>query len=274
MVRMFPALLCAVSLAAQQSAEDVARVLDRQPCAESSRIKICRYDYVVAGAAVEALSFVPVGTGPYPAALLIPGFERTARNLISLGARLADAGIAAVAVSQPGFGKSAGPPDYVGPKTLKVLTVAFRKFQKEPFVDPKRMGIYGYSRGGMAASLLAVEIDDVKAAVFGAGIYDFQRMYDEATIPGIRENMKNETGMTPEAVRLRSSVLRMDRLGAPVLILHGEDDKNVPVSQAKLLAKRLGELHKEFDLRLFPGREHSIGPEVSVLTVEFFKKRL
>jgi dipeptidyl aminopeptidase/acylaminoacyl peptidase len=122
--------------------------------------------------------------------------------------------------------------------------------------------------------LLAVEIDDVKAAVFGAGIYDFQRMYDEVTIPGIRENMKNETGMTPEAVRLRSSVLRMDRLGAPVLILHGEDDKNVPVSQAKLLAKRLGELHKEFDLRLFPGREHSIGPEVSVLTVEFFKKRL
>jgi dipeptidyl aminopeptidase/acylaminoacyl peptidase len=126
----------------------------------------------------------------------------------------------------------------------------------------------------MAASLLAVEIDDVKAAVFGAGIYDFQRMYDEVTIPGIRDNMKRETGMTPEAVRVRSSLLRMDRLRCPVLILHGEDDKNVPVSQAKLLAKRLQELHKDFDLRLFPGREHGIGPEVSVLTVEFFKKRL
>jgi dipeptidyl aminopeptidase/acylaminoacyl peptidase len=59
-----------------------------------------------------------------------------------------------------------------------------------------------------------------------------------------------------------------------VLILHGEDDKNVPVNQAKLLAKRLEELHKEFDLRLFPGREHSIGPEVGVLTVQFFKARL
>src|SRR5262245_58943957 len=114
MLRMFPALLCAVSLAAQQSAEDVARVLNRQSCAESPRIKICRYDYVVAGAAVEALSFVPAGAGPFPAALLIPGFERTARNLIPLGDRLADAGMAAVAVSHPGFGKSAGPADYVG----------------------------------------------------------------------------------------------------------------------------------------------------------------
>jgi len=112
--------------------------------------------------------------------------------------------LALTAVSQPSFGKSAGPADYVGPKILKVLTVGFRRLQKEPFVDPKRVGIYGYSRGGIAASLLAVELDDVKAAVFGAGISDFQRMYDEVAIPGIRENMKSETGMTPEAVRVRS----------------------------------------------------------------------
>ena len=274
MPRVFPALLWAASLAAQQSPPDIVRMLDRQPCTESSRVKICHDDYTVAGASVEALSFVPAGVGPFPAALLIPGFERTARDLIPLGVRLAGVGIAAVSVSQPGFGKSAGPADYVGPKTINVLTVGFRKLQQEPFVDPKRTGIYGYSRGGMAASLLAVDLDDVKAAVFGAGVYDFQRMYDEAILPGIRQNMKNETGMTPEAVRVRSSILRMDKLRCPVLILHGEADKNVPVSQAKLLARRLEELHKEFDLRLFPGREHGIGPEVGQLTIEFFKEQL
>lgn len=176
---------------------------------------------------------------------MIPGFQGTAGDLISLGAPLAEAGIAAVAASQPGFGKSAGPGDFVGPKTIKVLTAGFRRLQKEPFVDPQRMGIYGRSRGGMAAWLLAVEIEDVKAAVFDAGVYDFQREYDEVAIPGIRQNMKSETGMTPEAVRVRSSILRMDRLRCPVLILHGEDDTRVPVSQAKLLAKRLEELHKE-----------------------------
>jgi hypothetical protein len=43
------------------------------------------------------------------------------------------------------------------------------------------MGIYGYSRGGMAASLLAVKLDDVQAVVLSAGIYDFKEAYDEVT---------------------------------------------------------------------------------------------
>src|SRR5262245_57736062 len=99
MARMFLPLLCAVCLAAQQSSEDISRVLDRQPCGESRGVKICHYDYMVDDAAVEALSFVPSGAGPFPAALLIPGFQGTARDLIPLGAPLANAGIVAVAVS-------------------------------------------------------------------------------------------------------------------------------------------------------------------------------
>ena len=53
---------------------------------------------------------------------------------------------------------------------------------------------------GMAASLLAVKLDDVQAVVLGAGIYDFKEAYDEVTIKGIKcicENMENETGLTP-----------------------------------------------------------------------------
>jgi dipeptidyl aminopeptidase/acylaminoacyl peptidase len=126
----------------------------------------------------------------------------------------------------------------------------------------------------MAASLLAVELDDVKAAVFGAGVYDFQRLYDDSTLPGIRRNMKDETGMTKEAVRERSSILRMDRLKCPVLILHGERDINVPVNQAKMLRDRLTQLHKEFEIKLFPDKEHSIGPEAGDMTVDFFRRRL
>ena len=80
--------------------------------------------------------------------------------------------------------------------------------------------------------------------------------------------------MTPEAVRARSSILRMGRLRCPVLILHGEDDTRAPVSHAKLLAKCLEELNKDFQLHLFPGREHEIGPERYVVATEFFKRRL
>ncbi len=68
------------------------------------------------------------------------------------------------------------------------------------------------------------------------------------SLPGVRQNMKAETGMTPAAIRERSSILRMDQLRCPVLILHGQADQNVPVSQALLLRERLIALHKEFEL--------------------------
>jgi len=60
----------------------------------------------------------------------------------------------------------------VGPKTIKALSEGYRKFQREPFVDSNRMGIVGYSRGGMAASLLAVQLDDVKAVVATTKLQD------------------------------------------------------------------------------------------------------
>jgi dipeptidyl aminopeptidase/acylaminoacyl peptidase len=137
------------------------------------------------------------------------------------------------------------------------------------------MGIVGYSRGGMAASLLAVQLDDVKAVVLGAGIYDFKKAHDEVTIEGIRQNMERETGMTEEAIRQRSSVLQMEKLKCPALILHGEKDINVPVSQALLLRDRLTALKKDFEIQLFPDKEHSIGQQnLYQYSLDFLKRRL
>jgi dipeptidyl aminopeptidase/acylaminoacyl peptidase len=268
-------LFTSSTLAAQQAgpASRIRDVLATQNCVDED-VKICKYDYSFDGLSIEALSFRPAGAGPFPGVLLIPGYQGTALDLISLGSALAQNGFAAVAVSQPSFGKSQGKADYVGPLTLKVLTEAFQKFKKESYVDAERMGIYGFSRGGMAASLLAVKLDDVRAAVFGAGIYDFQKAHDEGKIAGIRANMESETGMTEAAVRERSSIFQMEKLKCPVLILHGEKDENVPVSQAYMLRDRLTTLKKDFEIKLYPDRSHGIGPEVSTETISFFKRRL
>jgi len=262
-----------VVVAQQPETARIREALATQNCVDLD-VKVCKYDYISDGLSIEALSFRPAGDGRFPGVLLIPGYQRTALDLISLGTALARAGFAAVAVSQPSFGKSQGKADYVGPLTLKVLTDGFRKFKKESYVDADRMGIYGYSRGGMAASLLAVRLDDVRAAVFGAGIYDFQKAHDEVKIPGIRENMEKETGMTEAAVKERSSVFQMEKLKCPVLILHGEKDENVPVTQAYLLRDRLTALKKDFEIKLYPDRPHGIGPEVTTETIDFFKRRL
>src|SRR5262249_56092410 len=98
----------------------------------------------------------------FPGLLLIPGHMQTARDWIPSGLTYARAGYAGVAVSQPNYGKSEGPGDFVGPKTIKTLTAGYRRFQREPFVDAKRMGIFGYSPGGMAAPLLPLSPDHLK----------------------------------------------------------------------------------------------------------------
>jgi dipeptidyl aminopeptidase/acylaminoacyl peptidase len=279
--RFFFAALVLLSVAdvrAQTTGQGkIVESLERDGCVvvESGKVKVCKYDYLSNGLTVQAVSFRPTAEGSFPALLLIPGYQRTALDQIALGVVLAREGFAAVAATQPGFGKSQGKADYVGAGTLKALADGFQRLKREPYVDSSRMGIYGYSRGAMAASLLAVQLEGVRAAVFGAGIYDFRRAYEEVRIEGIRRNMKAETGMTEEAVRQRSSVFQMKNLKCPVLILHGEKDENVPVSQALLLRDELTALKKEFEIKLFPERAHSIGAQdVAAYTLDFFKRKL
>jgi hypothetical protein len=47
-----------------------------------------------------------------------------------------------------------------------------------------------------------------------------------------------------------------------------------PRQPSLLLRDRLTQLHKETEIKLFPDREHSIGPEVNDLTVDFFRRKL
>ncbi len=269
------AMWCATASAQQPDQRALFEALEKDGCVAFTNTRICKYDYSFEGSNVEALTFRPPAEGKYPGVLLVPGYQGRAVDYLHLGRLLAAEGIASVAVTQPGFGKSNGKADYVGPKTIAALTAGFNKLKQEKFVDPKRMGIFGYSRGGMAASLLAVKLKDLKAVVLGAGVYDFKRAYDEIKIEGITANMKRESGMTEKAIKERSSVLQMHRLQAPVLILHGEKDENVPVSQALLLRDRLTELKKDFEIKLFPNAAHAIPrAEFIPLMIDFFNRRL
>ena len=40
---------------------------------------------------------------------------------------------------------------------IKAMIAGYEKFKREPFVDATKMGIFGYSRGAMAAALMATK---------------------------------------------------------------------------------------------------------------------
>jgi len=274
--------LAATASAPAQQMIDLATVVEKlekegKYTLERAGVEILSYDFKVDRDVVEAIAFRPVKEGKHPGVVLIPGYSRTARDYIPLGIRFAREGMAALAITQRGFGKSAGRADFVGPKTMAAIEVGFRLFRWEAYVDAARMGIFGYSRGAMAASLLAVRLkpEELKAAAFGAGIYDFRKAYDEVKPVGIRENMEKEAGLTDAAIAERSSIRKMEALGCPVLILHGEKDENAPVSQAYLLRDRLKALKKDFEIKTFPDRDHDIGRQnLNDNLLPFFKKHL
>jgi len=268
--------LTAITPAQQLSREKIIESLEKDGCVtlEKSKVKICKYDYTSDGNTVEAISFQPLDKGRFPGLLLVPGYQGSAIVYMPLGIVLAQQGFASLSAAQPGFGKSQGKPDFAGPRTIKALITGFKKFQREPYVDRKKMGIFGGSRGAMAAALMSVRLKDVKAAVFAAGIYDFKKAYAEIKIEGIRENMVAETRMTPEAIKVRSSILQMQKLNCPVLILHGQKDENAPVSQAILLRDRLIALKKVFEIELFPNAKHDLPGSALTNSIDFFSRRI
>jgi dipeptidyl-peptidase-4 len=164
----------------------------------------------------------------------------------------------------------------MGPASIEAFAVGFKKFRDESFVDAEKMGVFGYSRGGMAASLLTIKLGKaVKAAVFGAGVYDLKKAYDETKFEGIRENIKAETGFAEKAISERSSILKMEKLKASVLIIHGENDENVPTNQALLLRDRLTKLKKDFEIIILADHKHGQfkGNFISPV-IEFFGRKL
>jgi dipeptidyl aminopeptidase/acylaminoacyl peptidase len=253
-------LLAPISAAAQPIDRDkIIAQLGKQHCVEldERKLKFCRVDYVAGGWRVDAISIFPSVEGKYPGVVLLPGFEGTAKTLLGMAAIFAQQGFACLALTPPGFGDSGGKRDFMGPATIDAFAAGFRNFAREPYVNAKRIGIFGYSRGGMAASLLAVKLGkEVKAAVFGSGVYDFRRAYHQTRLDGIRENMKAETGMTEVAIVERSSVLHMENLKCPVLIVHGAIDGNAPTNQAYVLRDRLIQLNKEFEFLILPDHVH------------------
>ncbi|SFW83379.1 S9 family peptidase [Amycolatopsis australiensis] len=123
--------------------------------------------------------------------------------------------------------------------------------------DGTRLGIGGWSHGGFFAAWAVTQTDRFAAAVVGAGVTDWP------LLAATGEHSRFEAAL---GGRENSPVTHAHRIRTPVLILHGEDDTNVPLSQAELLHRALGGKHHEYVV--YPRENHSIrerGHQLDVL---------
>lgn len=137
-------------------------------------------------------------------------------------------------------------------------------------IDPRRVGVWGGSAGGHLAALTAVTCRNVtldpaaagdgcvQAAVTWYGVYDFAGM--SATPDGNAAGAKllGCDGPCPvEKNRLVSPVSYIDAKDPPFLLIHGDEDKTVPVDQSHLGEAALKAAGVPVQAFYIPGVDHS-----------------
>lgn len=225
----------------------------------------------------EALIIRPAGKGPFPGVVFIHGHASDSWKSLWFGYQLTQFGFACLLPTQRGYGFSqGGTPDFCGPATVQAVLDGIALFREKAFVDSRRIGIWGISRGATVAGLTAsIKPRTFRALVLQSGTYDLEMYVSGRGSSEIKATIINEIGKSKYALRIRSLLPETKRLSCPILILHGEQDERVPADQARALDARLNELKKEHRTVLVPGAGHFITQSTfAAYTIPFLKAAL
>ncbi len=192
---------------------------------------------------------------------------------------LARRGFAVVATNYRGAPGGEGRDEFGGADLDDVLSLR-PLLRALPGCDAGRLFLLGFSRGGMMAfRALGAGLPVRAAATWGAPTDlrllararpDMERQVFRELIPGYVQD--------PEGtLALRSAICWPERLGAPLLLIHGGADRRVPVAQTEALAASLQRLGRPCETLIFEGDDHALSrhrDEALQRIVEWFRSHL
>jgi dipeptidyl aminopeptidase/acylaminoacyl peptidase len=158
---------------------------------------------------------------------------------------------------------------YAGAAEYQDVLAAARLLQTMPGVDPRRIGIWGSSYGGYLTALaLARNSDIFKVGVDIYGASDWSAFITrDLDAPFTRF----ETGDREQAMKvawLSSPVADIPHWRSPVLLIHGDDDRNVPFQQMVDLVQRLESQHVPHEEIVLPNETHDFSLHQSWLRAD------
>lgn len=124
-----------------------------------------------------------------------------------------------------------------------------------PYIDPKRIGIFGWSYGGYMSSNCLLKGKEVfKAAIAVAPVTNW-KWYDSVyTERYMQTYLENKDGYEQN-----SPVNFADQLQGNYLLVHGIADDNVHFQHSAEMVNKLIAANKQFDSMIYPNRNHGIG---------------
>jgi len=143
----------------------------------------------------------------------------------------------------------------IGPLSSQQQSTALQALEKShPFIDPKRIGVWGWSGGGTETLNLMFRYPDVYSVGVSVASVPDQRLYDSI----YQERYMGLPQDSPKAYEQSSAINFTSGLKGPLLVMHGSGDDNVHFQGFELLVNNLIALGKSFDMRVYPGRTHGI----------------
>jgi dipeptidyl aminopeptidase/acylaminoacyl peptidase len=212
--------------------------------------------------------FEPKATGRRPALIFIHGgsirqmmlgfhYMDYYHNAYAMNEYLASKGYVVLSVNyRTGimYGRHFREPADGGPRggaEYKDIVAAGHYLQTLPNVDPKRIGLWGGSYGGYLTAMgLAHNSDLFAAGVDLHGVHDWSAFMDEfrKDAPDREAALKLAFQSSPNAA--------IDGWRSPVLLIHGDDDRNVEFSQTTDLLQRLRQKKVHVEELIFPDEIH------------------
>lgn len=248
------------------------------------------------GVTVPAQLFLPKSKGKHPALVYVhggpprqmfPGFHFSSYYAFdfAFNRRLAELGYVVLAVnyrSGVGYGqgfREAPERAWRGASEYRDVLAAGRWLAERPEVNPKQIGIYGGSYGGLlTAQALSRNSDLFAAGVSIHGVYDWSW---PSSKPGhLNPSRFFGVSESDRALAFKSSpISAVDTWKSPVLLFSGDTDMNVDVLETVDLTTKLTARGVKVDTVLLPGEAHGFIQQASWVRLwtelsAFFSKTL
>ncbi len=158
--------------------------------------------------------------------------------------------------------------------TLNLLPIA----DSLPQADASSMGIEGASRGGMSTYCALKQEDRFKCAIIHAGITDvFELMERSERFKSFLEERLGQMTVDEQRRELseRSAVYFADRLprDTPIMLLHGDQDKVIPIEQSEAMVRELKRVGIEHEYIVLEGGGHHAHKDGSYKEMDHHRRR-
>jgi dipeptidyl aminopeptidase/acylaminoacyl peptidase len=229
------------------------------------------------GATGKSPAVVFMHGGPIRQMLLTWHYLFYYHNAYGLNQYLASRGYTVLSVNYRcgvGYGRGFREAKHRGPRgasEYQDIAAAGKYLRSRSDVDSKRIALWGGSYGGFLTAMgLARDSDLFAAGVDIHGVHDWSVRV--ATMPGA-------TSELIKLARESSPIADVDKWRSPVLLIHGDDDRNVAFSQTVDLVRKLRERGVDFEELVLPDEVHDLLLHASWLrayhaAVDFFDQRL